>query len=142
MAKRVVTKREKVLWFVFMGLYYAGIIALIVYGLGHPELINDTPSRVFVSSIFFLFGLGYWLFTSKISPVAIGWIQIIAAIGINYYQLVRIGSAQNHMEIYDRFVFILGGIALVVNGFKTMEKSDDEKKRKELATSLSGDSPA
>ncbi len=142
MAKPVITKEKKLAWYVFSALYFAGVIVLVVVCLGHPEWINDTASRIFISFVFFMFAVGYWLLTSKISSYAIGFVQIIAAVGINYYQLVKIGTGPNHMEIYDRFVFIFGGIALVVNGLRTMEKGDDEKKRKELATSRSTGSSA
>jgi hypothetical protein len=143
MEKPVVKRKNLLLWSVVGGLYFAGVIAFIVFALGHPEWLSETYIRVFISFIFFLFAVCYWLFASKISTYAIGSIQIIAALGSNYYQLYRIATTPKHMEVYDRFVFLLAGIALIVSGLKTIDRADDETgKTKGLATSLSNGSSA
>jgi hypothetical protein len=88
--------------------------------VGDPGTLNDSDGRMMVALCMVYWGFAYYVTSETGARFYIGIAEIVGGFLSNWYELGLM--AAGHQEKYDRFIFIVAGIALMANGVKDLHK--------------------
>jgi hypothetical protein len=110
----------------FMGL----IFPLWVFVIGN---VRESQDRHLLLPALVIWGLGYALLKQKLPKSLFAFLQICGAMFMEWYQIGKVTVAGTDLHRGDRWIFIIGGVIVIGDGFAKLQKEFAEAVKKDIA---------
>ena len=112
-------------WSISLGLGLVLLLVVFLFGVLGPLILlrgtlrrDEYLARFLICFAFFIWGLAYYAVKTRTNKLLFAFLQIVAALGTEWYQTGKLADQMTRSQIVDRWTFIIAGILVIGNGLE------------------------
>jgi hypothetical protein len=112
-------------WSIRLAIGIGLLLVVFVFGVLGPLVLlrgtlrrDEYLDRFLICFAFFIWGLAYYAAKARTNKLLFAFLQIVVALGTEWYQTGKFAEEMTKTQAFDRWVFIIVGVLVIGNGLE------------------------